>query len=360
MLMHIITDFTARAGAETMLARLLRVSHDSRIIVAPLIGVSDANRKLADNPRVVFAPQNARSALALVPATARLAKLIRAERPAAILCWMYHASVIGTIAGVLARTGTPIFWTIRQSLDDPAALTRSSRLALALGRRLSGLSAGIIYNSARALELHGAYGYANRNATVIPNGFDIPEAVKPLAMAPRVLGIAGRFHPQKDHDTFFRAAALTACTHPQTRFIAAGLGLSHDNPTVASLMTAAGLAAERIDLRGEVADISDFYREIDALVLSSRTEGFPNVVAEAMSYAKPVVTTDVGDAAALVGDSGFVVPPRDPEALAGAMRKILNLAPESYAAHARAAQQRIKDHYGLAAIAEKYRAFIGA
>ena len=359
MLMHIITDFTAKAGAETMLARLLRVSQDSRIIVASLVGVSDHNRKLADNPHVIYAPQNARTALALAPATFRLARLIRAEQPTAILCWMYHAMVVGTVAKSLARTNTPIFWTIRQSLDDPAALSRSSRLALALGRHLSGLPAGIIYNSSRALELHGAYGYRNRNTTVIPNGFDLPETVRLEAKVPRVLGIAGRFHPQKDHATFFHAAALTAQTHPQTRFIAAGLGLSHGNPAVVSLIKAAGLAAERIDLRGEVEDISDFYRDIDALVLSSRTEGFPNVVAEAMSYGKPVITTDVGDAAMVVADTGFVVPPRNAQALADAMRMIFDLTPESYAGYARAARERIKNDFALAAIAEKYRTFLG-
>jgi len=359
MLMHIITDFSATAGAETMLARMLRVSEDSRILVAPLIGVSERNRKLADNPSVVYAPQAARSPFALASATIRLARLIREERPKAVLCWMYHAMVVGAVAGRMAGAPVPIYWNVRQSLDDPAALSRSSRLALRVGRLLSGLPAGIIYNSVRALELHGQYGYRNRNATVIPNGFDLPELVPPVPRKPHVIGIAGRFHPQKDHATFFRAAALTAQTHPQTRFIAAGLGLSHDNPAVASLVAAAGLDPEKIDLRGELNDMADFYGKIDGFVLSSRTEGFPNVLAEAMSYGKPAVTTDVGDAAAVVGDTGFVVPPRNPEALAAAMRSMLDLSPEAYAARARAARGRIETEYALPAVAEKYRDFIG-
>ena len=347
------------AGAETMLARMLRISGDSRILVAPLIGVSERNRALAANPRVVYVPQRVRSAFGLAAATIRLARIIRDERPKAVLCWMYHAMVVGAVAGRLAGAGTPVYWTVRQSLDDPASLSRSSRLALRGGRLLSGLPDGIIYNSARALELHGQYGYRNRNATVIPNGFDMPEAVAPEPRSPRVLGIAGRFHPQKDHGTFFRAAALTVQTHPEARFAAAGLGLAHDNPAVVSLIETAGLDRDRIDLRGELRDMAGFYRDIDALVLSSRTEGFPNVVAEAMSYGKPVVTTDVGDAAAVVGDTGFVVPPRDPEALAAAMRSMLDLSPESYAARACAARARIEAEYALPVIAGKYREFLG-
>ena len=79
-----------------------------------------------------------------------------------------------------------------------------------------------------------------------------------------------------------------------------------------------------------------------------------------MSYGKPVVTTDVGDAAAVVGDTGFVVPPRNPEALAVAMRSMLDLSPESYAGRARAARDRVQAEYALPAIIEKYRSFVGA
>ena len=85
------------------------------------------------------------------------------------------------------------------------------------------------------------------------------------------------------------------------------------------MMAAAGLPEAAIELRGQVDDMAAFYRDIDVLVLSSRTEGFPNVVAEAMSHGKPVVTTDVGDAALVVGDTGVVVPPRNEQALAEGM-----------------------------------------
>lgn len=359
MLMHVITNFAETGGAERMLARLLSVSKDDRIVVVPLIGISEHNRKLADNPNVIYAPQGAGSPLTLARATVRLAKLIREERPKAVLCWMYHAMVVGAVAGCIAGTRAPIYWNVRQSLDDPASLSRSSRRALWLGRLLSGLPTGIIYNSARALKLHGQYGYRNQNAIVIPNGFNLPELDLPDSKRPRVLGAAGRFHPQKDYATLFSAAALTLQTHPEAHFIAAGRGLSRDSSAVASLADAIGLDLDRIELRGEVSDISSFYREIDAFVLSSRTEGFPNVVAEAMSYGKPVITTDVGDAAAVVGDTGFVVPPQDKEALAMAMRSMLDLSPEAYAARTRAARNRVEKEYALPRIAKKYRAFLG-
>ncbi|MFD2347251.1 glycosyltransferase [Sinorhizobium terangae] len=358
MMMHVITNFTASAGAETMLARLLRGATDERIIVVSLIGVSDRNRNLANNPRVIYVPLAAGSLAALPGAVLRLAQLIRKERPDAILCWMYHAMIAGMIAARMARCEAPVYWNIRQSLDDPASLTRSSRLAIAGAKLLSNQPAGIIYNSTRALELHRAYGYVNRNMVVIPNGFELPRIGPPEATTARRIGIVGRFHPQKDHGTFFKAVAAVRDTHPHALFSAAGNGVSRDNRAVVDLMAEAGLPEHAVDLKGEISDMPSYYRSIDALVLSSRTEGFPNVIAEAMSYAKPIVTTDVGDAAAVAGKAGIAVPARNPEALAKAIREILDLSPTEYARYARTARERVENEYAINAIREKYAEFL--
>ena len=305
MICHVITDFSARAGAQTMLARLLSVSREKRILVISLTTVSERNRRLANNPRVEFVSLGSRHLTALPRMLARLGRILKTERPQVVVCWMYHAMVAGTLAGKLAGTQLPIFWNVRQSLDDPASLSRNTRMALAASRFLSHTPNGIIYNSSRALHLHRIYGYRNANAIVIPNGFEIPPHSDPVAKVPITLGIAGRFHPQKDHATYFRAAALAAQSHPHCRFVAAGEGLTHQNADVARLIAQAGLPPHQIELRGEVDDMSTFYRDIDAFVLSSRTEGFPNVIAEAMSYGKPVITTNVGDSAVVVGDTGL-------------------------------------------------------
>ncbi|RVG62137.1 glycosyltransferase family 4 protein [Sinorhizobium meliloti] len=360
MIMHVITNFTASAGAETMLARLLHGATDERIVVVSLIGVSERNRRLADNPRVAYVSLGAASLTALPGAILRLARLIRKEQPDVILCWMYHAMVAGTLAAGMARHGAPVFWNVRQSLDDPASLTRSSRVAIAAAKLLSHRPTGIIYNSARALDLHRAYGYANRNAVVIPNGFDLPQLAAPEPRTARRIGIVGRFHPQKDHGTFFKAAARVVKTHPHAVFSAAGNGLVRDNPAVIELMTQAGLPAHAVDLRGEISDMPAFYQSIDLLVLSSRTEGFPNVIAEAMSFGKPIVTTDVGDAAVVAGKAGIAVPARDPQALADAMRAFLDLPEAEYARYARTARERIENEYAIAAVTTKYSEFLMA
>src|SRR5688500_14680535 len=95
---HVITNFSALDGAQTMLARLLHVWPDEHVIVASLIDVSERARKLVNNSRVVYHPLQARTPFALLSATMVLARLIREHQPRVVLCWMYHAMLIGLLA----------------------------------------------------------------------------------------------------------------------------------------------------------------------------------------------------------------------------------------------------------------------
>lgn len=360
MILHVITNFSARSGAEAMLCRLLRLAPPARVMVAPLMSVTDEMRRFAENPDVIYAPQGARSPLGFPGAVLGLSRLIRREKPEAVVCWMYHAMAAGVLAARLAGNKVPVIWNVRQSLDDPASLTRSTRLAVRMTRALSGVPDGIIFNADRARDLHAAYGFRNDNVVVIPNGFDLPTLEAEPPRRATVFGIAGRFHPQKDYETFFRAAAIAAAQAPEIRFAAAGRGVEWSNPAVAELVAQAGLPADRITLQGGVEDMAGFYRSIDALVLSSRTEGFPNVIAEAMSHARPAITTDVGDSASIVGRTGMVVPPRDPQALAASILAMHALDPASYADLSGAARLRVEENYSLQKVARRYDDFIAS
>lgn len=356
MIMHIITNFGDIGGAETMLIRLLQASPEKALVVS-LKDVSERNQRLVgDQVECVALGMNSWTRYA--GAGIRLMRLIRREKPKAIVCWMYHAMVAGMIAGRLARNAAPIYWNVRQSLDDVNVLSRSSRAAARASRMLSRLPDGIIFNSDRAMELHRKYGFKNNNIKVIPNGFPKVEVMRGNRQSPMIYGIAGRFHPQKDHALFFKAAAQLSAQEDDVRFIAVGRGLNWENETIRTLISDAGLPGSAIELWGETDDMQSFYRCIDVLVLSSRTEGFPNVIAEAMSYGIPVVATDVGEAAVIVGDTGKIVPAGDAIALCNAMKLMHDLPMSEYSELSKAARQRINDNYSLEKICEQYHGFL--
>jgi glycosyltransferase involved in cell wall biosynthesis len=105
---------------------------------------------------------------------------------------------------------------------------------------------------------------------------------------------------------------------------------------------------------GQRDDVATLLAGFDLFCLSSRSEGFPNVVGEAMACAVPCVTTDVGDAAELVGETGWVVPPRAPEALAVTLHAALLGGGEALRHRGEAARARIKAHFSLDAIVGRY------
>jgi glycosyltransferase involved in cell wall biosynthesis len=89
---------------------------------------------------------------------------------------------------------------------------------------------------------------------------------------------------------------------------------------------------------------------------SSYGESFPNVIGEAMACGVPCVVTDVGDAAWILGNTGRVVPPRDPRALADAWREMIDLGPGGRLALGREARSRVIERFTVESVVARYDA----
>ncbi len=357
MIMHIITNFSSPEGAQTMLARLVSHSGEKAVVVS-LLDICEQNIQMANNPNAVFEALEVNSSVAIPQAVWRLSRLIRKHKPDVILCWMYHAMVAGTLAAGISGTRTPVFWTVRQALDNPGAMSASTRAALSISRYLSRFCSGVIYNSHRASDQHQDFGFSSQNATVIHNGFVLPTTPHFSDGPPRVFGLAARFHPQKDFANLFAAAAKAQRKIPGLRFVLAGRGVNAENGELEKIMSESGVNQSQIQLCDQVQDMASFYSQIDALVLSSKTEGFPNVVAEAMAHGKPVVTTDVGDSASIVSGSGIVVPACDSNELANALVEMAKWSPEVYKEKCRRSYAKISENYNLGKIANDYNSVL--
>jgi glycosyltransferase involved in cell wall biosynthesis len=242
-----------------------------------------------------------------------------------------------------------------------------STLSSMMPRTLAALSRfpdGIVINSRRGLQYHESLGYRPQRWHVVPNGFDTaefrPDALRRQATREAlgvgdnvVIGILARVDPMKDHRTFLAAAAQVVDALPASRFVLAGMGASPDNRDLSRWIGEFGLG-DRVSLLSKRDDVAQLLAGWDILVLSSIGEAFPNVIGEAMSCGVPCVVTDVGDNAEIVGDTGRVVPPRNPEALAGAILELATLTPLARQTLGTRARRRIEERYGLETVTRMY------
>lgn len=357
-IMHLITNFAARGGAETMLARLVTASSGSPPVIVSLREISSDNRGLVGREDVEFIALGARSAPGLVAAAGQVGRLLRERRPAALVCWMYHAHVVGALGARSASFKGGVFWNIRSSLDPDAYLELSTRLAILAGSAMRSTAHGMIFNSERAVANHAIRGYLHQNTVVLPNGYVLPAKPDLSPRPPKVFGIAARFHPEKDYETFLAAAQIVLRERPNSRLVIVGRGAVEDNPNFKLLLDRFTIDRGRTTLMDEITDMSAFYRAIDVNVLSSRMEGFPNVIAEAMSYGAPCISTDVGDASFIIGGAGRTSPARNPEALAAGILDLLGMSAKEHAGLRTAARARIEENFEIGGVARRYRDFI--
>jgi glycosyltransferase involved in cell wall biosynthesis len=370
-ILHVITGLDV-GGAETTLHRLVTSMDPTRFLprVVGLIEPGGMGRRLArDGVRVDSLGM--RRGMPSPAGLVRLAGLIRSWRPDVVQTWLYHADLLGLLALRLAfplGQRPALAWNIRCSFMDLAQYRRTTGLTLRACAALSRSPDAVVTNSASARDFHLGLGYAPRRFEVIPNGFDCcryrpnPQARDGMRRelglddAALVFGHAARFDPMKDHRTFLRAAGLAAAAIPGAVFVLGGRGVDGSNPLLAGWLAEAGLPPERVRLLGERADMPELMAAMDVHVLSSAGESFPNVVGEAMACGVPNVVTDVGDSAALVGETGLVVPPADAAALGRAMTAMAQMGPAGRAALGEAARERMISGFSLASATERYAA----
>lgn len=351
-------------GAEHMLARLVSPSNAVRTepVVVTLRDGGTLTSQIAD-AGIPLLSLGARRGLSQLLVFYRFVKLLRRISPDVVQTWMYHADLVGLVASPFAG-GVPLLWNIRRARRDPDDLTwrfRALRKALAAASRRPAV---VISNSVAGRRAHEAMGYKPVRWEIIPNGFDTDvfqpcrqarDAVRHELALPggtTLVGIMARVHPVKDHETFLRAAALVAAVRDDVHFVLIGRDTNRSE-SLAALTGDLGIGS-RVHLLGERSDGPRLLAALDVLVSSSHSEAFSNVIAEAMACGVPCVVTDVGDSAAIVANTGTVVPPRDPAALAAGVLELLAIGSEGLRARGMAARARIIAEYSLASVVRRY------
>jgi len=361
---HIISNLGI-GGAERALLRLVEDTHD--VIEHVVICMTDITTLLP-----LF--ESAGAQVSVVPAkrgrispgqSIRVTKVIIAAKPDVIHAWMWHACAMWAVCRLHPKIrSVPCVFGIRISLEkNEKADPWSTKFALRIAKFASASCNLIVYNSERARCDHESLGFHQGNGIMLHNGVEVPQhewiasrraAIRAqLAIGPDefIFMQISRGHPDKGVQEFLQAAVDVRLTHPMARFvrvgskaIAHGLGLS----------TARAEEAEWLIHAGSQPDPLEWLAAADVCVMSSRREGCPNVVLEAMSVGTPVIATDVGDARLLVGNAGWIVPPQDERSLENAMRHAMTISESELRAVGAAGRQRVIEHFRREVVAQKY------
>lgn len=295
-------------------------------------------------------------------------KKVHAGTDMAVQTWMYHGDLVG---GLVARTSgiKNIVWGIHHSILEKGKTKASTRWIAKMNAMLSHWIPEVIVCCAEKSRLiHEEIGFSSRKMKVIPNGYDLqkfspnPAGAKLLRQEWGIpenmplLGMVSRFDPQKDHDNLIKALALLRSQGLEFRCVLVGRGMDAANQEVTSKLLLNGLQ-EHVHLLGQRSDIPAVMSALDLHVLSSSAEAFPNVIAEAMACETPCVTTDVGDAALMVGDTGWVVPPGNPQALAAGIQDAVSAMAqaEAWLLRQAAARAHVSNSFGLDRMLASYR-----
>jgi glycosyltransferase involved in cell wall biosynthesis len=362
---HIIVSLHPIGGAELMLKRLLlECSHDDNYkqTVLTLKGPGVIDDDLRAKGVDVINLNMVRSFKSSLGGMYKLIRLMRIKKPDAVFTWMYHADLIGGVAYLVGIKN--IIWGIRNTQIPQRGLS-VTWFVIKLCSILSFVIPRVIVCCAYAAKsAHAKLGYCSKKMMVIPNGYDLTafnpsqnlknNVKKKLGIKEdsKVIGIVGRFDVLKDFNNFIQAASRVAQKFDNVYFLMAGKGIDQQNSQLMSWINVAKIE-DRVLLFGQV-DPHDIFAAMDFYCLSSKAEGFPNVVAEAMAMETPCIVTDVGDARIIVNDLGKVVLPNNPYQLSKAIIEMLEMPESLVIKMGSEARQFISDNYNIRKVAQQY------
>ncbi|HEY2823628.1 MAG TPA: glycosyltransferase [Candidatus Acidoferrum sp.] len=346
-------------GAERQLVTLANelAARGHEIVIASYYP-GGALAKMIDPKRIRVLSYEKKSRWDLFTLFFKTLKIVRDEQPTILHGWMHTQNVVATAARIVNPKLTMV-WAVRAS-NLETVLDWAEKLTIWLQARLSHFATRITVNSMAGLEYAVKGGLPREKMMFIPNGIDtntfFPNEDERhrvrvqwnMGDDVKIVGNISRFDPIKNHKMFLKAAAMVAAERPDVRFVCVGHGKESYLQELKQLSRTLGIETKVHWIQAQ-SEVRAVYNAIDVFCSASFSEGFPNVIGEAMACGRHCVATDVGDSALVVGDTGVVVPSDDAKALAAGLLDRLN-APETLNLRAR---QRILENFTVAHLGDK-------
>jgi len=280
------------------------------------------------------------------PLLGRLVLHLKRRRPHIVQTWLPTANAWGRAAAVLTRVPVVI-------ASERAADVWKGALRRWLDRRLARASDAVLTNADAVRRFCiERIRLPDEKMHVIRNGLDLREfdrqagrpVREPVRRRSLLLGTVARLDPQKGVQYLLKAVSLLAFKGEDVELWIVGDG--PERPRLEGMCRASTHLCDRVRLLGRREDVPALLRCLDIFVLPSLWEGLPNAVLEAMAAERPVVATGVDGTgeAVVAGETGLLVPPRSPQALAGAIRSLAR-HPARRARMGKAGRARVERHF---------------
>ena len=363
-IVHVIMSLNI-GGAELMLKRLVLHSHQNKQFEHIIITLTDLGVMGPElqNEGITVHTLGMKS-LSTVPLIfLKLQRLLKRIQPDVVQTWMYHSDLLGGLAAKSVGVKN-IIWGIRTTdvSQGPSKLTvHLSKLCAKLSYYIPDT---IVCAAHVSKDYHVGIGYDESKMVVIPNGFDLDALTATdedgleirqqnnLSVDDVVIGSVGRFDPVKNQKLFVDVAANLIKDYPNLKFMIVGRDNTLENKELMSWINDYKIA-DNFRLLGQRDDVPKCLKAMDIFCLHSKTEGFPNVLGEAMAMSLPCVTTDAGDASILLGSTGIVVS-LSASSICEGVNSLLSLDSQNLIKMGERAHQRLHDNYPLSKITQHY------
>ena len=288
-------------------------------------------------------------------------------KPDLVQTWLYQSNLIGGIATKIVSS-SKIVWSLHSTLLKSNVTKKSTKIIVRLSSMLSKyIPDKIICCSNSSYSAHKKIGFDTNKMIVIPNGINLSEfnysnSKKSFLLNKlnidddkvKVIGMVGRYHKMKRHDIFFHAAKIISDEHPFLHFLICGNRINSTNDELMAEIKIFEINS-KIHLLDNYYDMSELYSSLNLLVVtSSFGEAFPLTICEAMACKIPVISTDVGDCAQIIGDMDMVVPINDPILLAEKIEKVICLDKKNISKIGEKNRIRIKRLFEIKDISKRY------
>lgn len=347
-------------GAENILFSILENKNKNNILIISLTSVGYYGKELQKKGFKIIS-LNCKKNLSLINKFIELLKIINYYKPLIVHTWMYHANLFGGLSAKILGIKN-IFWSIHHDYEYSNLIKKIEMKILSFLSH--SIPSKIVFCSFSSKIKHLQKGYKPSISIVIENGINT-DIFKPSNTKRKrqrlklkikedcflICNIA-RFHPIKDHANLLKALFLLE-NKVNFKCFLIGENIKKNYLKMQHNIKKFGLK-EKVFIFGKSKKLYNLLNAFDLNILSSKSESSPLSLMEAMSCGIPSISTDVGDASKIIGDSGWIVSHSNSEELAS-MINYVYIERQLLKNKSKASRNRILENYSLEKMHYQYK-----